>query len=193
MSSPSTRFPRVPNPRSQSRSSQCARSSSVMTPKFKRSPRKSVSAGPTPYFRQINNAQMNPGIEPHQIAADGWAVGYDDRFPKHQRLQQALLFARFSEHENLYAHPLVNFCSFAYPLHLFFDCMYSRISFQSLTRCQKKSSRLTFPRDIGTPPTDRPSSPSRQQSPFRYRMNRLPSQIENEYRRHSLRATSFPI
>ncbi|KAG8219327.1 copper amine oxidase [Butyriboletus roseoflavus] len=46
------------------------------------------------------------GIEPHQIAADGWAVGYDDRFPKHQRLQQALLFARFSEHENLYAHPL---------------------------------------------------------------------------------------
>ncbi|KAN0100146.1 Copper amine oxidase, enzyme domain containing protein [Tylopilus felleus] len=46
------------------------------------------------------------GIEPHQIYADGWAIGYDDRFPKHQRLQQALLFARFSEHENLYAHPL---------------------------------------------------------------------------------------
>ncbi|KAF8131567.1 copper amine oxidase [Boletus edulis] len=46
------------------------------------------------------------GIEPHQIYADGWAIGYDDRFPKYQRLQQALLFARFSEHENLYAHPL---------------------------------------------------------------------------------------
>ncbi|KIJ66507.1 hypothetical protein HYDPIDRAFT_86968 [Hydnomerulius pinastri MD-312] len=46
------------------------------------------------------------GVEPHQICADGWAIGYDDRFPKHQRLQQALLFARFSEHDNLYAHPL---------------------------------------------------------------------------------------
>jgi primary-amine oxidase len=46
------------------------------------------------------------GIEPHQICADGWAIGYDDRFPKSQRLQQALLFARFSKHDNLYAHPL---------------------------------------------------------------------------------------
>ncbi|KAH7886284.1 copper amine oxidase [Phlebopus sp. FC_14] len=46
------------------------------------------------------------GVEPHQICADGWAIGYDDRFPKSQRLQQALLFARFSEHDNLYAHPL---------------------------------------------------------------------------------------
>lgn len=47
------------------------------------------------------------GIEPHQIFADGWSIGYDDRFPKSLRLQQALLFARFSQHENLYAHPLV--------------------------------------------------------------------------------------
>ncbi|KAF9235139.1 copper amine oxidase [Melanogaster broomeanus] len=46
------------------------------------------------------------GVEPHQICADGWAIGYDDRFPKDQRLQQALMFARFSEHDNLYAHPL---------------------------------------------------------------------------------------
>lgn len=46
------------------------------------------------------------GIEPHQIFADGWSIGYDDRFPTSLRLQQALLFARFSEHENLYAHPL---------------------------------------------------------------------------------------
>ncbi|KIL00836.1 hypothetical protein PAXRUDRAFT_128981 [Paxillus rubicundulus Ve08.2h10] len=46
------------------------------------------------------------GVKPGQIYADGWAIGYDDRFPKHQRLQQALLFARFSEHDNLYAHPL---------------------------------------------------------------------------------------
>ncbi|KAI0029007.1 peroxisomal copper amine oxidase [Vararia minispora EC-137] len=46
------------------------------------------------------------GIEPHQIFADGWSVGYDDRFPLNMRLQQALLFARFSQHDNLYAHPL---------------------------------------------------------------------------------------
>ncbi|KAI0272227.1 copper amine oxidase [Russula aff. rugulosa BPL654] len=46
------------------------------------------------------------GIEPHQIFADGWSIGYDDRFPTSLRLQQALLFARFSQHENLYAHPL---------------------------------------------------------------------------------------
>ncbi|KAI6010589.1 copper amine oxidase [Pisolithus marmoratus] len=46
------------------------------------------------------------GIEPHQIFADGWVIGWDDRFPKDRRLAQAFLFARFSKHENLYAHPL---------------------------------------------------------------------------------------
>ncbi|KAI0077943.1 hypothetical protein K474DRAFT_1660954 [Panus rudis PR-1116 ss-1] len=46
------------------------------------------------------------GIEPHQLCADGWAIGYDARFPKKQRIQQALLFARLGEHDNLYAHPL---------------------------------------------------------------------------------------
>ena len=42
-------------------------------------------------------------------------MGYDDRFPNSQRLQQALLFARFSQHDNLYAHPLVP--SFFYLYH----------------------------------------------------------------------------
>ncbi|KAH9981670.1 peroxisomal copper amine oxidase [Russula compacta] len=46
------------------------------------------------------------GVEPHQIFADGWSIGYDSRFPTSLRMQQALLFARFSQHENLYAHPL---------------------------------------------------------------------------------------
>jgi len=46
------------------------------------------------------------GVEAHQIFADGWALGYDERFPKKQRIQQALVFARYSEHDNLYAHPL---------------------------------------------------------------------------------------
>ena len=50
---------------------------------------------------------MPVGIEPHQIAADGWAIGYDERFPLTTRIQQGLCFARYSEHENLYAHPLV--------------------------------------------------------------------------------------
>ncbi|KAG2740699.1 hypothetical protein P692DRAFT_20880697 [Suillus brevipes Sb2] len=45
-------------------------------------------------------------VLPEQIYADGWAIGYDDHFPKHTRLQQAFVFARYSEHENLYAHPL---------------------------------------------------------------------------------------
>ncbi|KAI0668175.1 peroxisomal copper amine oxidase [Trametes maxima] len=46
------------------------------------------------------------GVKPEQLHADGWAIGYDDRFPSNQRIQQALVFARWSRHENLYAHPL---------------------------------------------------------------------------------------
>lgn len=45
------------------------------------------------------------GVEPHQIACDGWSIGYDARFPG-RRLQQALLYARLEEHEAFYAHPL---------------------------------------------------------------------------------------
>ncbi|KAH9984351.1 copper amine oxidase [Russula vinacea] len=56
---------------------------------------------------QVQALAKEVGIEPHQIFADGWSIGYDDRFPTSLRLQQALLFARFSQHENLYAHPLV--------------------------------------------------------------------------------------
>ena len=51
---------------------------------------------------------MCAGLEPEQLYADGWSIGYDDRFPKAQRLQQALMFARLSEHDNLYAHPLAS-------------------------------------------------------------------------------------
>ncbi|KAF9266379.1 peroxisomal copper amine oxidase [Marasmius fiardii PR-910] len=46
------------------------------------------------------------GVEPHQIRCDGWSIGYDDRFPQSTRIQQGLVFARFTEHDNLYAHPL---------------------------------------------------------------------------------------
>ncbi|KAH0591412.1 Peroxisomal primary amine oxidase [Termitomyces sp. J132] len=46
------------------------------------------------------------GVAPHQICCDGWTIGYDERFPKQRRVQQALAFARFSDHDNIYAHPL---------------------------------------------------------------------------------------
>ena len=48
------------------------------------------------------------GIKPDQLFADGWAIGYDPRFPESKRIQQALVFARLDRHENLYAHPLVS-------------------------------------------------------------------------------------
>ncbi|EPQ53081.1 hypothetical protein GLOTRDRAFT_122375 [Gloeophyllum trabeum ATCC 11539] len=55
---------------------------------------------------RVQKLARDVGVEPHQLHADGWAIGYDDRFPKKTRIQQALLFARFGEHENLYAHPM---------------------------------------------------------------------------------------
>jgi primary-amine oxidase len=54
----------------------------------------------------VQKLAKDVGILPEQIFADGWAIGYDDRFPKSIRVQQAFLFARLSEHENLYAHPM---------------------------------------------------------------------------------------
>jgi len=55
---------------------------------------------------RIRKLAKDVGVLPEQIHADGWAIGYDERFPQCRRVQQAFLFARFSEHENLYAHPL---------------------------------------------------------------------------------------
>ncbi|KAI0710687.1 peroxisomal copper amine oxidase [Earliella scabrosa] len=46
------------------------------------------------------------GVKPEQLHADGWAIGFDARFPPNKRVQQALMFARWDRHENLYAHPL---------------------------------------------------------------------------------------
>lgn len=56
--SPSIRSLRVQNPRSPLRSSRCARSSFVTTPKFKRLPSKLVSAGPIPIIQQTNNVEQ---------------------------------------------------------------------------------------------------------------------------------------
>ncbi|KAJ1307241.1 hypothetical protein OPQ81_001354 [Rhizoctonia solani] len=46
------------------------------------------------------------GVAPDQIYADGWSLGYDDRFPEKLRLQQCLMYARFGKDGNIYAHPL---------------------------------------------------------------------------------------
>lgn len=48
------------------------------------------------------------GVLPEQVFCDGWSIGYDDRFPHSQRIQQAFVYARLGEHENLYAHPMVS-------------------------------------------------------------------------------------
>lgn len=79
------------------------------------------------------------GILPEQIYCDGWSIGYDDRFPHSQRVQQAFVYARFGEHENLYAHPMVRRrCSSSTDtgfIHYFF-----RISFLLSTPTPRKSS-----------------------------------------------------
>ncbi|KAF8971756.1 peroxisomal copper amine oxidase [Flammula alnicola] len=54
----------------------------------------------------IQQLAKDVGVLPEQIFCDGWSIGYDDRFPQKRRVQQALMYARFSEHDNLYAHPL---------------------------------------------------------------------------------------
>lgn len=46
------------------------------------------------------------GVTPEQLHADGWSIGYDERFPQSRRIQQCLLFARLDQDENFYAHPL---------------------------------------------------------------------------------------
>ncbi|TRM66237.1 copper amine oxidase [Schizophyllum amplum] len=56
--------------------------------------------------KRIQELAKAVGVEPEQIVCDGWSIGYDDRFPQQRRVQQALIFARFGEHENLYAHPM---------------------------------------------------------------------------------------
>ncbi|KAI0919608.1 hypothetical protein AcV5_001627 [Taiwanofungus camphoratus] len=56
--------------------------------------------------KRVQKLAADVGILPEQLHADGWAIGYDSRFPKKSRIQQALLFARFSRHDNLYAHPM---------------------------------------------------------------------------------------
>ncbi|RDB19304.1 Copper amine oxidase 1 [Hypsizygus marmoreus] len=55
---------------------------------------------------RVRKLAADVGVTPDQIVCDGWSIGYDERFPQSRRVQQALVFARFSKHDNLYAHPM---------------------------------------------------------------------------------------
>ena len=46
------------------------------------------------------------GISKEQILADCWSIGYEHRFGKGLRLQQAFVYARLGENEHLYCHSL---------------------------------------------------------------------------------------
>lgn len=46
------------------------------------------------------------GVDPENLYADGWSIGYDDRFDHGRRVQQCLVYARKDADENLYAHPM---------------------------------------------------------------------------------------
>lgn len=54
---------------------------------------------------RVVKAAAAVGIKPEQLYADGWSIGWDQRFGD-ERVQQCLLYARFNEHDNLYAHPM---------------------------------------------------------------------------------------
>ncbi|KAJ6497511.1 copper amine oxidase [Mycena sanguinolenta] len=54
----------------------------------------------------VQQLAKDVGVTPAQLHCEGWSIGYDERFPHTNRLQQGLLFARFSRHDNLYAHPM---------------------------------------------------------------------------------------
>ncbi|KAJ7072837.1 copper amine oxidase [Mycena amicta] len=55
---------------------------------------------------RVQQLAKDVGVVPEEIYCEGWSIGYDDRFPTAHRLQQGVLFARFSRHDNHYAHPL---------------------------------------------------------------------------------------
>ncbi|ORY73098.1 copper amine oxidase [Leucosporidium creatinivorum] len=46
------------------------------------------------------------GISQEQIMCDCWSIGYEHRFGKNRRLQQAFIYARTQDHDHLYAHPM---------------------------------------------------------------------------------------
>ncbi|KAK7057681.1 amine oxidase [Favolaschia claudopus] len=55
---------------------------------------------------RVQQVAKDVGVNPEEICCEGWSIGYDERFSTSQRIQQGLLFARFSRHDNLYAHPM---------------------------------------------------------------------------------------
>lgn len=55
--------------------------------------------------QRVLQAAADVGLKPEELFADGWSIGWDERFPG-RRVQQCICFARFGKDENLYAHPL---------------------------------------------------------------------------------------
>ncbi|KAF7297913.1 Amine oxidase [Mycena chlorophos] len=55
---------------------------------------------------RVQQIAKDIGILPEQLYCEGWSIGYDDRFAVSYRLQQCMMFARFGQDENHYAHPL---------------------------------------------------------------------------------------
>lgn len=54
---------------------------------------------------RVLKAAAEVGVQPENLYADGWSIGWDERFPD-RRVQQCICFARLEKDENLYAHPL---------------------------------------------------------------------------------------
>ncbi|KAF7362373.1 Amine oxidase [Mycena venus] len=54
----------------------------------------------------VQQLAKDVGVTPEQISCEGWSIGYDERFPRTTRIQQGFLYARFSRHDNHYAHPM---------------------------------------------------------------------------------------
>ena len=105
---PLINYPRARNRRSRLKSLLLLNYVLEMMNASKRSQLKSVSVIFSDAVSSSSILSFGLGITKDQIHCDGWSIGYDDRFPKSMRLQQALLFARFSRHDNLYAHPMVS-------------------------------------------------------------------------------------
>lgn len=55
--------------------------------------------------QRVIDAAKAVGVSVEQLHADGWSIGWDERFPG-KRVQQCITFARYGKDENLYAHPL---------------------------------------------------------------------------------------
>ena len=141
------------------------------------------------------------GVKPEQLHADGWAIGYDARFPENVRIQQALLFARWGRHENLYAHPMVSDTSSSQPfMNGLSLCAFRISSLLSILFLRKSSTSISHlaisqrrPNRCSMAPDSR--LPSRRQLLPLLRLRMIPSPLQTGIGslRPRNRMTSSPI